>query len=246
VIATPSGPPPTGTVAIVPAYNRHDTVAATVRAIRAIDGVDSVLVVDDGSTDATASQAQSAGASVERIERNVGKGGAVARGIEVSGAPQCYLLLDADLGESARHATALLEPVVSGTAAMSVGTFPESGRSRGFGLVKRAAATIVERATGLEMTEPLSGQRAIAGSVLRSVEPAPRFGLEIGLTLDIAARGHHIVEVSAEFEHRPTGRDLAGVMHRMRQGRDLVGAAWRRIGWRRTISSLVRSIWRRR
>jgi len=142
--------------------------------------------------------------------------------------------------------TALLEPVVSGTAAMSVGTFPESGRSRGFGLVKRAAATIVERATGLEMTEPLSGQRAIAGSVLRSVEPAPRFGLEIGLTLDIAARGHHIVEVSAEFEHRPTGRDLAGVMHRMRQGRDLVGAAWRRIGWRRTISSLVRSIWRRR
>ena len=230
------------TVAIVPAFNRQDTVGETVRSLQTISAIDEVIVVDDGSSDDTSGEAEAAGATVARLDRNVGKGGAVAHGVELAGEPCLYLLLDADLGETAHEVSALLAPVVSGEAAMTIATFPAEGRSEGFGFAKRAAASIIERTTGLVMSEPLSGQRVVAGSVLRSLDLAPRFGLEVGLTLDIATAGERVVEVPAAFSHRATGRDLHGLLHRARQGRDLMAASARRIGWRPTVASVLASV----
>ena len=65
--------PPSGDVAVViPARNESDRIAATVRAAAALDGVDIVVVVDDGSGDGTAAAAAAAGATVMRHERNRG------------------------------------------------------------------------------------------------------------------------------------------------------------------------------
>ena len=75
------GPPEGPIVALVPAYERADSVAATVVALRALERVDEVVVVDDGSRDATADVARDAGARVVQLGANVGKGGAVAAGI---------------------------------------------------------------------------------------------------------------------------------------------------------------------
>lgn len=61
--------------AIVPAYNEEATVATVVGTLRA-SGLD-VLVVDDGSKDATAARARQAGASVLPTPRNFGKAGAM-------------------------------------------------------------------------------------------------------------------------------------------------------------------------
>ena len=55
-------------VALVPAKDREDSVAATVLALRGIAAVDRVLVVDDGSTDDTAAVARAAGADVLRLD----------------------------------------------------------------------------------------------------------------------------------------------------------------------------------
>src|SRR5688572_28180831 len=67
-------------LAIVPAYNEGDMVARVVRDIqRNATGFD-VVVVDDGSTDTTAAEAEAAGAAVITHPFNLGIGGAMQSG----------------------------------------------------------------------------------------------------------------------------------------------------------------------
>jgi glycosyltransferase involved in cell wall biosynthesis len=67
-------------LAIVPAHNEVEAIAGTVTEIRAAAPDFDVLVVDDGSTDATASRAGAAGAEVLRLPFNLGIGGAMQAG----------------------------------------------------------------------------------------------------------------------------------------------------------------------
>ena len=85
-----------GLVALVPAFRAEPTVAATVGALGTIDGVDEVLVIDDGSDDATAPAARAGGAEVLVLGANRGKGGAVAAGVCCRPDASAYLLVDAD------------------------------------------------------------------------------------------------------------------------------------------------------
>lgn len=252
-------------VAIVPAHERQDTVGETVRALLDTGRVDSVLVVDDGSADATSRAAAAAGARVLRLVENRGKGGAVAAGLDALGADQGHddgdaaddadgtepgawsgcdvvALIDADTGASASEVTRLLSPVLDGTADMAVAVLPPAGGRGGFGLVRDLAAAGIFEAVGRDFAAPLSGQRAMPLSLARSLTPAPRFGLEVGLTIDAVRRGARVVEVPTAFDHRHTGRSLGGFLHRMRQGRDLVLALLPRIGPGGTARALWRTI----
>src|SRR3954454_22852789 len=67
-------------LAVVPAYNRAATVGRVVHAIRRDCPGTDVLVIDDGSTDATLGAAVGAGAQVLRHPFNLGIGGAVQSG----------------------------------------------------------------------------------------------------------------------------------------------------------------------
>jgi hypothetical protein len=53
---------------------------------------------------------------------------------------------------------------------------------------------------------------------LRAAQPfAAGFGMEIGMTIDVARAGYRVVEVELDLSHRATGRTLAGFAHRGRQ-----------------------------
>jgi glycosyltransferase involved in cell wall biosynthesis len=67
-------------LAVVPAYNEAATVAQVVEQVRSAEPGMDVVVIDDGSTDATAQRAQAAGARVLRLPFNLGIGGAVQAG----------------------------------------------------------------------------------------------------------------------------------------------------------------------
>jgi glycosyltransferase involved in cell wall biosynthesis len=86
----------TDVVAVIPAFQAAATLGAVVAGVRR--RIERVVVVDDGSTDATAAVALAAGAEVERLERNGGKGVALRRGIDLALAaePGALVLLDAD------------------------------------------------------------------------------------------------------------------------------------------------------
>jgi hypothetical protein len=214
-------------VAIVPAKDSAASIGATVAALRPM--ADEVVVVDDGSSDDTAARAEGAGARVVRLPRNVGKGAAVAAGVAASPEADVYLLIDADVGDTAGAAAVLLAPVVSGAADMAVGVLPAAGSKGGFGRVRELARRGIRRGCGFEARAPLSGQRAVRGELLRSLALADRFGLEVGLTIDAVRAGARVVEVDVAMDHRHTGRRLAGFRHRARQGGDVVRALWPRL-----------------
>ncbi len=227
----------TEVVAIVPAKDREDTIADTVRALVALEGIDRVLVVDDGSGDATTEAARGAGAQVLRLGRNVGKGDAIAAAVAASDDADIYVLIDADVGADAAQAEVLLGPVLADEADLVIGVLPAAGRRGGFGTIRRFATAGIRRACGLTMRAALSGQRAIRAEYLRGLTGAGRFGLEVAMTVDTARAGGRILEVDVPMEHRHTGRSVAGFRHRASQGADIVEALWPRVlpGWLRRI-----------
>ncbi|MCE5204346.1 MAG: glycosyltransferase family 2 protein [Actinomycetia bacterium] len=206
-------------IALVPAHNEEERIADTVRAITNLPQVTRVLVVDDGSTDATAAIARDAGAEVVRLKRNVGKGGALNAGFEaIRHSADIVLLLDADLGESAREARALLAPVLTGEADMSVGILARPAGSGGFGLVKGLARAGIRRLGGFDAAAPLSGQRALDRAALRAATPfAPGFGVEVAMTVRVLQAGLRLVEVPVAMTHAATGKTMSGFVHRGRQ-----------------------------
>ena len=216
-------------VAIVAARNEDATIGATVAALLGLGEVDRVLVVDDGSRDATVDRARGAGATVLRLPRNRGKGRAVAAALDVTPGADVYLLVDGDVGGSAAAARALLGPVLAGDADMAVGVLPSAGTRGGFGLVRDVSAAGSARASGWRPTAPLSGQRAVRAETLRAVDLAPGFGLETALNIDAVRAGARVVEVPVVMEHRHTGRGPRGFRHRAVQGAAIVRALWPRL-----------------
>jgi glycosyltransferase involved in cell wall biosynthesis len=226
--------------AVIPAYREAGRVGETVRALagalrerlgEGTAGPFEVLVVDDGSPDGTAAEAEAAGARVLRLERNRGKGAALAAGFAAARG-ELLLMLDADLRETAAEAVLLLEPLLRGEADMTVALFPPApGGKGGFGLVMRLARWGVRRAGGPELRAPLSGQRALTREAWERIGRLdPGFGTEMGLNLDALRSGLRVAEVPTRMAHRHTGRDWAGFRHRGRQFRDVTLAILRRLG----------------
>jgi glycosyltransferase involved in cell wall biosynthesis len=206
------------------ARNEAATIGQTVLALSSIDGVRTVAVVDGASSDGTREEAERAGAMVFAVGSRGGKGGALEAAFDRLPDGDVLLLVDGDVGETAREAGALLSPVIEGRADLAVGVLPPQDGG-GFGLVKRLSGAVIAR-IGFTASEPLSGQRAARRSALESCRPfASGFGLETAMTLDAVRLGFRVVEVPVEMRHRATGRDVAGFLHRGRQGLDLLRAA---------------------
>ncbi|TYO95608.1 glycosyltransferase family 2 protein [Desulfallas thermosapovorans] len=204
-------------VALIPAFNEEKYIGATVASLAALPEVNEIVVVDDASTDRTAQLAAAAGARVISMPRNSGKGAALNRGSADINAG-VIMLLDGDLGETAREARWLLEPVLAGQADMTVARFPPPRRKGGFGLVKGLARKGIKFYTGLEMQSPLSGQRVMTRQVMEKLLPfASGYGVEVGLTIKAVRAGFKVLEVPVQMTHAETGRDLKGFWHRGRQ-----------------------------
>jgi glycosyltransferase involved in cell wall biosynthesis len=225
----------TGVAAIIPAKDEGDRIGATVAAALVLPGVDLVVVVDDGSSDQTGRVAKAAGARVVRHSRNRGKAAAMESGAEavrlLDGAASRHLLfLDADLGETARMAAPLIEPVVAGEADMTIAVFVTRVKLGGHGFVVKLAREGVQRITGWTPDQPLNGQRCLTRAAFEAARPLARgFGVETGLTIDLLRKGFRVREVQVEMAHRATGTDWKAQLHRARQFRDVARALAARI-----------------
>jgi Glycosyl transferase family 2 len=232
----------TAVLALVPARDEAERVGATVRALRDLPGVAEVLVVSDGSTDATAARALEAGAHCLDLPRNLGKGGALNAGLaalmgrvaeRLSPEPAVLLLADADLAETAGRLGRLVDPVLAGEADLAIADLPVQHGAGGFGVAMGLARRGMARATGRRMAEPLSGQRAVRWEALPALLPfAPGFGVEVAMTMDALRAGLRVVEIEVDLQHNATGKNLAGLLHRARQARAIARELARRRAWR--------------
>ena len=236
---------PGGLAVVIPAKDEAERIAVTVQAVLGIEGVSLVVVVNDGSSDATAERATAAGAEVVTHERNRGKAAAMetgaARVAELDpdpGSPRAMLFIDADLGASAGVAGMLAEPVLAGEADMTIALIPpQATAGGGSGRVVRLARRGIKRATGWTAAQPISGNRCLSRPAFQAALPlAPGWGVETGLTIDLLQAGYRVIEVPCELHHRVTGADFGGQVHRAEQYRDV----WRALLSRRLAGVLGR------
>src|SRR5690348_17173990 len=99
-------------VAIIPAYNESESIGKIVSETK--NYVNSVIVVDDGSSDNTAEIAASMNARVVRNRYNSGKGAALKRGLIecLRFNPDIIVTLDADGQHDPAEIPKLVEPIV--------------------------------------------------------------------------------------------------------------------------------------
>lgn len=215
---------------LIPAYNESKHIAATLQSLQTAGQWNEIIVVDDGSSDETGRLAGQNGATVIRLPVNRGKGGAINAAFPYIKS-KTVLVVDADLQESAKNTIALVEPVSAGIADMTIARFPREKSGAGFGIAKKTAICGIRLLTGKTISAPLSGQRCMKTAVLADLLPlAPRFGLEVGMTIDALRKGYRIYEIETELFHAPPGRDMPGFIHRGKQFVDICLALGTRVG----------------
>jgi glycosyltransferase involved in cell wall biosynthesis len=159
-------------LAIVPAYNEEGAVGTTVAELFEHAAGFDVVVVDDGSTDDTASVAARAGARVIRMPFNVGIGGAVQAGYQfaLEHAYDVAVQVDGDGQHDPRHLNEMLDhlrrhPEVGMVTGSRFLERDDNGyrstRSRRAGI--RIFGWVLSRVVGRAVTDPTSGLRMVRG-----------------------------------------------------------------------------------
>jgi glycosyltransferase involved in cell wall biosynthesis len=199
-------------LAIVPAYNEADTVGEVVRGLRALEGVD-VVVVDDGSTDGTARVARAAGARVLDLPVNLGIGGAVQCGYlyAARGGYDVAVQVDADGQHVPGEIPRLLAPLARGDADLVLGSrYVERSQyqappGRRLGMLVFSA--VVTAVTGQKVADTTSGFRAAAKGVLHYLAAHyPQDYPEVEALVLLRRAGFRIREVPCRFAERQGGR----------------------------------------
>lgn len=154
---------------IIAAYNEEKTIEQVLTQVKQVDIIDNIIVVSDGSIDKTAEISRRMGVQVIELAQNVGKGGALRRGVDICKS-DIILLLDADLlGLTTKHIEDLLYPVIEKQVDMTIGIFNKG----------RLSTDLAQR-----VTPYLSGQRAIRRYIIENISniDITRYGIEAAMT----------------------------------------------------------------
>ncbi len=153
-------------LAVVPAYNEAATVGGVVRALQEHAPAFDVVVVDDGSTDETATLAAASGASVLRHPFNLGIGGAVQSGFKfaLENGYDYMVQVDADRQHDPAEIGKLVRAMETDPALDVVCGSRFLARLRYYGPISRRAgihvfAFLLSHLVGQRVTDPTSGFR---------------------------------------------------------------------------------------
>lgn len=206
-------------VAIIPAYNEERTIGSVV--LRAMAHVHDVVVVDDGSTDATAQIAEAAGAIVVRHKRNRGKGAALNTGFYKAREldPDALVLLDADGQHLPNEVPNVLAPVLADEADIVVGSRyigngngHANGNGHGHGVPRHrvvghwAFTTLTNVTSGVRVSDSQSGFRALSWRAIQALNfSSDGFSVESEMQFLAGELGLRVAEVpiTADYVDKP-------------------------------------------
>ncbi len=205
---------------IVPAYNEADrigrTLAEAISYLTTNSAESEVIVVDDGSTDATAEAARDVFSRAGKIETrliqrspNGGKGAAVRAGLLAATRP-IGLFSDADLSTPIEEAPKLLAPIVAGELDVVFGSRALNRRLIGNRQpwrreqAGRVFNLLVRVATGLPFWDTQCGFKAFRLDVFRPVLASAEsdgFGFDVELLFLAQKAGLRMREVPVRWNH---------------------------------------------
>jgi glycosyltransferase involved in cell wall biosynthesis len=188
----------------IPAYNEEATIARAISALpKSVAGFSAVetLVIDDGSTDATSERAREAGAGrVVRLTTNRGLAEAFSVGLSEALAMGADVIVnfDADLQYDPGDIPALTAPVLEGRADFTVGDrgpgqlahFSPSKR-----LLQRMGSWVVRQASGVQITDAVSGFRAVSADAARKLNVFSRLTYTLETLIQAGYKGLRVVSV---------------------------------------------------
>jgi glycosyltransferase involved in cell wall biosynthesis len=195
---------------IIPVYNERDTIAETIRRVRASPVDKEIVVVDDASTDGTPSVLESlAGPDLKLISQpaNQGKGAAIRRALEDT-TGDVILIQDADLEYDPADYPRLIAPIASGEADVVYGT--RAPEFRGMHLPHRIFNWIAARLANLlyraGITDEATCYKVFRAEVIKSIPlRCQRFEFCPEVTAKVRRRGLHIHEVPVSYQARSVG-----------------------------------------
>ena len=191
---------------LVPAYNEETTIGEVLDRIAAL-GLDAqVIVVDDGSTDRTATIAEERGATVIR-QANAGKGAAIRTAIGAFDG-DIAVIQDADMEYDPAEVPELIDPILRGVADVVYGSRLRGGKpQRAYLFWHLAGNRFLSLLTCVLYNTTLSdmetGYKAFRADVLRSLDLREnRFGIEPEITAKICKRKLRIYELPISYYGR--------------------------------------------
>lgn len=191
---------------VIPAYNEEANIRKVVGRVKAAKPNCEVLVIDDGSTDRTAVEAESAGARVVRHPYNKGNGASVKTGIRAAKG-EVIQLLDADGQHSPEEIDRLLEyigPYDLVVGARTRESDTSSLRDLGNWVFKTLASYLVE----MKVPDPTSGFRCFKrDKVLEFMHLLPnQYSYPTTTTMSFIKAGYNVKHVPIKFERRMGGK----------------------------------------
>ncbi|GIM45592.1 glycosyl transferase family 2 [Collibacillus ludicampi] len=218
---------------IIPAYNEEKSVGHVIQKIRrAVPSVD-VLVVNDGSTDATSQVARQAGAQVVDLPFNLGIGGGMQTGYLYAyrNGYDAAVQIDADGQHDPADLPRLLTHLEKGEADLILGSrYVEKTRYRST-WTRRIGMIILSKMVSLIIGKPVydttSGYRVVNRNVMRLfAQNYPTDYPEVEALVLVHLNGYKIREVPVEMEERKAGRSsitpLKSVYYMVKVGLALV------------------------
>jgi glycosyltransferase involved in cell wall biosynthesis len=176
-------------LALVPAYNEAEHIAAVVRGARAHLPV---LVVDDGSTDDTALRASEADAAVLRQVPNQGKGAALRAGFRqaLAGGYDAVLTLDGDGQHDPAEIPAFVQAHEAGHADLIIGARPFDEMP----LIRRLANSLGTWLFSWAMGQPIrdnqSGYRLVSRRLMEATLTSGESGFEFEVEMIVTCVLH--------------------------------------------------------
>jgi Glycosyl transferase family 2 len=233
---------------VIPAYNEEPTVASVIREIPdEIAGLATeVIVINDGSADATVAEAESAGALVCDIPINRGQGLIFKLGywLARTRGAQIIATIDADAQYEPLELERLIEPIVAGRAdfvngSRRLGTELTTDPVRHAGVI--FFGLLMSALLRQRITDPACGIRAMRADLTGAVVLQQRQYQTSEMLISAAMRGFKVIEVATTMRDRPDGATATkkgpNLLYGMRFARALVGTWLRELRTRRTRPS---------